>query len=129
MKTWWPLVAGFVLLIFGNGMYWSWRELELKKMVNIAQLRNDENAIFRDMINLTQEYVEVYHEYAGKSADTRTNTRIANLISQMKRRRADFDAIERNLARLESREPQSVNLDFPTPTPPTILRIEPAPKS
>ena len=127
MKFWWPIIAAVLLLIFGNGAYWSWRELQLKTMLNTTELRNDENAIFRDIVQLTEEYFATQEEHSQKKDDTRTNTKIQNLNSQMKKRRADFDAVEHKLAGLESRQPESINLYFPTPTPPTIISIKPAP--
>jgi hypothetical protein len=127
LKTWWPIIAASLLLIFGNGAYWSWRELKLKTLVDTTELRNAENSIFRDIIQLAEDYFTALEQYSGNKNNIRAKNKMEQVSLQMKKRRADFDAVETKLAELESRKPESINLYFPTPTPPTSIKVVPNP--
>ena len=125
-RFWWPAIAIVVATLIGNGAYWSWRELQLNTIVKTTELRNNENQIYRDIVELSESYIAAQQESVGKTNDPRIVAKIMHLHSQLERRKGDFTALETRLAQLESRQPQPLTIFFPTPTPPTI-RIRPGP--
>jgi hypothetical protein len=120
-KPWWAVVALLVVTLVGNGAYWNWKELQLNTVTKIAELRNSENSIYRDIVELSEKYIAAQRDSVGKANDPGVVASIRQLQSQLDRRKADFTALEKQLARLESRQPEPLTIFFPTPQPVVVM--------
>ena len=95
---------------------------ELETVVKTTDLRQQENEQYAKIIDLTNEYIRDRDEYS-KNARPDLNNRILQLRSQLDVMKDNFMTLEKNLARLENRQPRKITIDFIPPEPPTNLQV------
>jgi Spy/CpxP family protein refolding chaperone len=82
--------------------------------------RKDKDKVYSEIIKLTEDYLQTIHEI-GKTADQKVKislkSKIQALHAYLEIKKSNFSAIENSLAKLESREPEQINLKFFWPPP------------
>ena len=125
----WVVVSFLVGTLLGSGSLWQWKQSklesqkqELETVVKTTDLRQQENEQYAKIIDLTNEYIRDRDEYS-KNARPDLNNRILQLRSQLDVMKDNFMTLEKNLARLENRQPRKITIDFIPPEPPTNLQV------
>ena len=123
-------VATFVLgTLLGSGSIWQWKNSELdarKQQIEgvqkLTELRKQENDLYRDIIELSDEYITAADQYS-KAPTQALNRQIHQLSARLDVIKDDFRTLEGNLSRLEGRAPRTIPLDFVPPGAPSGLTV------
>ncbi len=114
-------------MVVGSGSIWSFlryraakREHDLNAAKVISQLRKELLDRLVLLIERSEQYANVRD---GIVKAPIPGNELMNLQAQIDLLKADISAGELRLAKLEGRQPRSINLSYVRPTPPTGLRL------
>ncbi len=115
----------FVALLIGSGgVIWQYQNTRINTIKTIADLRDRELAIYRDVVALADSHARIYDENKTLSPDE-LKRRVAPIDEQSRMRISDYEALEKQLASLENRRPREIPLDFLKPGAPVGLKFIP----
>ena|SRR2546427_8119708 len=125
---WLTVLVGMVLgSVLGSGSIWSFLryraakyEHELNAAKVISQLRKE---LFDWLVLLIERSEQYANVRDGIVQAPIPGNELLNLQAQIDLLKADISAGELRLAKLEGRQPRSINLSYVRPTPPTGLRV------
>lgn len=102
----------------------------IEKIREATGLREKKSQLLAKIIDLTEEYLKIINSRDALIKDRGTGdqlTEIENKIGRLRFRlenyKSEHKSIEYNLARIENRAPENINLNFIPPPMPTGLRI------
>jgi cell division protein FtsB len=129
--TAWTILAFGILLIFGNGAFWNWKQNERQEhetifedALKLNQLEKEEGEVVHSIFELTKQYIEARDEYSTTQSAT-VYRRFAGLEQELQVLKQRYANLERVVAKLENRSLRPINLEFTAPGAPRDLRITP----
>ena len=129
--TTWTTLAFGILLIFGNGAYWNWKQSKLQEhqtifedALKLNELEKEEGEVVHSIFELTKQYIEARDEYSKDQSAT-VYRKFAGLEQELQVIKQRYANLERVVAKLENRSVRPINLEFTPPEAPRDLHVIP----
>ena len=120
------LVGFLVGTVFGSGSVWQWNnlqvetaQLQLEEAISLSELRSEISGLQFEIYEATMEFRRLNFD-KGNVPGTDIGIAVEQLDKRLLLLFDDFEVKEARLAKLEDREPRSIELDFRGPGRPSF---------